>query len=74
MGIDLSDNGADLTSGPLRIEDRGVRADGLIWSPRIGIRVGTERQWRCHWAGHPSVSGPKAGGRRGVAAAVTACA
>ena len=71
MGIDLRQNRVDLTSGPLVIEDRGIRPEALAWSPRIGIRVGTRHAWRCCWAGHPSVSGPAAtaigrttGGRR----------
>jgi DNA-3-methyladenine glycosylase len=59
LGIDLRQNGRDLTSSPLRIEDRGVRPPDLVWSPRIGIRVGTDRPWRCHWAGHESVSGSR---------------
>jgi DNA-3-methyladenine glycosylase len=51
MGIDLRQNRADLTDGPLRIEDHGFTPEALAWSPRIGIRVGTEHQWRCHWVG-----------------------
>ncbi len=57
LGIDLRQNMLDLTRGPLAIEDGGVRPGRLVWSPRIGIRVGTRRRWRCHWAGHPAVSG-----------------
>jgi len=60
LGIDLRQNRADLTSGPLVIEDHGLRPDALVWSPRIGLRVGTDRDWRCAWAGHPAVSGPRA--------------
>ena len=56
LGIDLRQNQGDLTSGPLTIEDHGLRPSRLVRSPRIGIRVGTERPWRCHWAGKP-VSG-----------------
>ena len=56
LGIDLRQNRADLTSGPLRIEDRGVHPPALGWSPRIGIRVGTDRLWRCTWADHPGVT------------------
>jgi DNA-3-methyladenine glycosylase len=57
MGIDLRQNGADLTSGSLTIEDHGIVPPALVWSFRIGIRVGTDRPWRCAWADHPSVSG-----------------
>jgi DNA-3-methyladenine glycosylase len=59
LGISLAQNRADLSTSPLRIEDHRIRPDALAWSPRIGIRVGTDREWRCHWEGHPCVSGPK---------------
>lgn len=76
MGIDLRHNRADLCPagqgerrGPsglscLYIEDRGIPAGDIAWTPRVGIRVGTDRRWRCLIAGHPSVSGPseQAGG------------
>lgn len=57
LGVDLRRNTADLTAGPLTLEDRGLRPDRLARSPRIGIRVGTDRLWRCCWVGK-SVSGP----------------
>ena len=57
LGISLRQNTADLLTSALRIEDHGIVPDGLEWSRRIGINVGTEREWRCHWAGHPCVSG-----------------
>ena len=56
LGIDLRHNTADLTSGPLAIEDHGIRPDRLARSKRIGIRVGRERDWRCYWVGK-NVSG-----------------
>jgi DNA-3-methyladenine glycosylase len=59
LGISLAQNRADLAGSPLRLEDHGIRAEALVWSPRIGIRVGTDRDWRCHWAGHPCVSGAR---------------
>jgi len=49
MGITLVANRANLTSGPLTIEDRGYRPPAIGYSPRIGIRVGTDRLWRCCW-------------------------
>jgi DNA-3-methyladenine glycosylase len=58
LGITLKQNKADLSSGPLRIEDRGLSPGATSWSTRIGIRVGVERPWRCALVGHPSVSGP----------------
>ena len=72
LGIDLRHNTADLTSGSLRVEDHGGSAPPLAWSPRIGIRVGTDSRWRCCWDGHPGVSGPgrsrQAEARRGARA------
>jgi DNA-3-methyladenine glycosylase len=51
MGIGPGHNGRDLTSGALRIEDRGIHPPKVAWTPRIGIRVGTDRLWRCTWEG-----------------------
>ena len=62
MGIGPELNTADLTrkgrgAGRLWIEDRGIPVTDAAWTPRIGIRVGTDRLWRCCIAGHPAVSG-----------------
>lgn len=57
MGITLADNTRSLTRGPLTIHDRGIEAGEIVWDSRIGIRVGTERQWRATLEGHKSVSG-----------------
>ncbi len=59
LGITLKHNRLDLTTEPLWIEDRGLAAGSIDWSPRIGINVGVERPWRCSLTGHPSVSGRK---------------
>ena len=59
LGITMARNRADLTRGPLTIEDHGIVPAGLRWSSRIGIRVGTEAPWRCEWKSHSSVSGPR---------------
>ena len=64
LGIGLDDNRTDLTTvlprGPgLWIEDRGYEIAGVEWTPRIGIRAGTEYAWRCFVAGNRSVSGRK---------------
>ena len=56
LAITRTRNGADLTGGPLEIEDHGIAPPDLSWSPRIGIRVGTDKRWRCAWAGHAAVS------------------
>jgi DNA-3-methyladenine glycosylase len=59
LGIDLRHNRADLTGERLFVEDRGLELDAIGWSPRLGITVGTEHQWRCYIIGSPAVSGPK---------------
>jgi DNA-3-methyladenine glycosylase len=57
LGIGLRHNRSDLTQGPLAIEDHGLAAGPLAWTPRIGIRVGADRPWRCHASGNACVSG-----------------
>ena len=57
LGITLAENRLDLTTGPLTIEDYGHRPDVVARGPRIGIRVATEREWRCWVAASRSVSG-----------------
>jgi DNA-3-methyladenine glycosylase len=64
MGVTLRHNEADLASGRLWIEDRGLGAGRVAWSPRIGIRVGTDRPWRCYDPSSAAVSGPR--GLRGA--------
>ena len=56
MGITLADNLRPLTRGPLTIQDRGIRHPEIVWDPRIGIRVGTDKMWRATMRGHASVS------------------
>jgi DNA-3-methyladenine glycosylase len=59
MGITLEENRLDLLGDRLFVEDRGLRVGPIAWSPRIGIRVGTEHHWRAFVVGHPAVSGLK---------------
>ena len=59
LGISLHDNLRDLTDGRLRIEDRGLPPREVAWTPRIGIRVGVEHEWRCIAVGSEAVSGVK---------------
>ncbi|HET9704327.1 MAG TPA: DNA-3-methyladenine glycosylase [Vicinamibacterales bacterium] len=56
MGITLADNLRPLTRGPLTIHDRGIRHHEIVWDPRIGIRMGTDKMWRATVKGHASVS------------------
>jgi len=57
LGIGLNCNRLDLTRSALRIEDRGIAPPAVSYSPRIGIRVGTDKKWRCCWKGHAGISG-----------------
>ena len=64
LGISLADNRTDLTRAPARgeglwIEDRGLDIGAVAWTPRIGIRVGADRAWRCFAAGSRAVSGKR---------------
>jgi 3-methyladenine DNA glycosylase Mpg len=56
MGITLDANRLNLTGDRLFIEDRGIRPASIVWGPRIGITVGTERLWRAWVQDHPAVS------------------
>jgi DNA-3-methyladenine glycosylase len=56
MGITLEENCADLLGDRLFVEDRGIKAQAISWSPRIGIRVGVDRLWRAYATGSPAVS------------------
>lgn len=57
LGIDLRQNLSDLTGSALRIEDRRLPARDVQWTPRIGINVGVESEWRCIARGSAAVSG-----------------
>lgn len=55
FGLTLEHNRLDLTGPRLWIES-GRRAERVVWTPRVGIRVGTERVWRAFDAGSDCVS------------------
>jgi DNA-3-methyladenine glycosylase len=57
MGITLAENRVDLEGPRLFIEDRGIHLGPIVWGPRIGLKVGTEHEWRAYVQGHPAVSG-----------------
>ena len=42
MGITLAQNRTDLLGATLFFEDRGLASRDIVWTPRIGIRVGIE--------------------------------
>jgi DNA-3-methyladenine glycosylase len=56
LGISLAQNRLPLTGPPLSIEDWGVEPREVTWGPRVGLRVGTDRPWRCWVPGHACVS------------------
>lgn len=60
LGVSLRQNRMDLVASRLGIEDWGLTMAPLSWGPRIGIRVGVDRPWRCWVTGHPAVSGRRA--------------
>ena len=57
MGIGLDHNRADLTGARLFVESAGRPEGRVVWTPRIGIRVGTDRLWRAVVDRHPCLSG-----------------
>jgi len=57
LGIDLAQNWRDLEGEELFLEDRGGPVGKIVWSPRIGIRVGTQKPWRCAVRDSAAVSG-----------------
>ena len=59
LGITIAENRLDLTSSGLYVEDRQLGRGRVAWGPRIGIRVGVDRPWRCWIDGNASVSGPR---------------
>ena len=62
LGISQRQNLHDLVGSDLRIEDAGLPARELAWSPRVGITVGVEQEWRCYAVNSGAVSGYRASG------------
>ena len=58
LGIDLSYDGLDLTSGSLTISDGGAPPEGIVETTRIGITRGTDLPWRYLIDGEEHVSVP----------------
>lgn len=56
MAIDRSLNGADFLADTLFITEDGFRPNKIQRTPRIGLRVGTEKTWRFFIQGNAFVS------------------
>jgi DNA-3-methyladenine glycosylase len=57
LGIDLRLNRTDLTRPPLYIvEPTKPTQEQIRWTPRIGIRHGRDKPWRCYLEGNRFVS------------------
>jgi len=61
LGIELSENGVDLTRGPVRILPREAawRAGNVVVGTRVGITKAVELPWRFCVAGNRHVSRPR---------------
>ena len=55
LGIQLTDNGADLASGPVSLELAATRP-AYLTGPRVGLRLAPDRPWRFWVEGDPTVS------------------
>ena len=73
FGLNRTHDGLELSAGPLFISDAPPDRSSyrIVAGPRIGIRVGLERDWRFWLAGHPCVSGSRAAPKPALAAAGT---
>jgi DNA-3-methyladenine glycosylase len=57
LGIDTGLSGADLTSGPVRLElGPPVAPSRISAGPRVGLRLAAENPWRFWITGDPTVS------------------
>ena len=61
LGIDLRQNGLNLCEAQLHVESGMSRFETIGWSERVGIRVGTDRNWRCFAMDQVAVSKPMTG-------------
>ena len=55
LGLQLTDNGADLASGPVTLE-LGASPTAYRTGPRVGLRLAPDRPWRFWIEGDPTVS------------------
>ncbi len=61
LGVELSENGTSLSSGPVRIGERaqGWRAPTVVEGTRVGISHAVELRWRFCASGNQYVSRPR---------------
>jgi DNA-3-methyladenine glycosylase len=59
FGLNLTDDGSDLTRGELRVVPGPISRERIVAGPRIGISKAKERPLRFYYAGNPFVSGPR---------------
>jgi DNA-3-methyladenine glycosylase len=55
LGIELTDNGTDLSGGPITLE-LGTPPEVVASGPRVGLRGAADRHWRFWIPGDPTVS------------------
>lgn len=55
LGLDLADNGLDLTAGALVLGDP-VHTSAISTGPRVGLRLAPDRPWRFWLTDEPTVS------------------
>jgi DNA-3-methyladenine glycosylase len=55
LGIELTDDGTDLSEGPITLE-LGSPPGVVVRGPRVGLRGASDRPWRFWIAGDPTVS------------------
>ncbi|MCI4332149.1 MAG: DNA-3-methyladenine glycosylase [Thermoplasmata archaeon] len=57
--LSLSDDGASLITGRVRVVEGDSRPPTVTRTPRVGISRATERNLRFSWSGHSAVSSPR---------------
>ncbi len=56
LAIEMTDYGADLTRGPLRVERGRDKDFRVVRAPRVGITKAAAKPWRFYIAGCPFIS------------------